>query len=223
MVTNYRPALFSSRESVLTCANCCAQVHGRLLQARLLLETNAPSATAAELALLADQTAAALAARLHFMRAGSGSEPRAPAAVSAEYLRTAAALFDVILKPRTPRVAAAVGQTDDTDASEASVAATEEVSAAPSASAEPQVPGVQTAASPAVASLADAVLEGCRALVTGGSETGKVASTDAADPMHCLFLKEAALLAFGPSVPSLLKQQPPSTEFSLAGNSQSLA
>ena len=77
------------------------QVHGRLLQARLLLENNAASTTAPELAELLQQTAQALVARKKLMRA----DCCIPAVIRTEYLRTAAALVDLLVKPAPPYAA----------------------------------------------------------------------------------------------------------------------
>ena len=77
------------------------QVHGRLLQARLLLENNAASTTAHELAELIQQIAEALVARRQLMRA----DCCIPAVIRTEYLRTAAALVDILVKPAPPYAA----------------------------------------------------------------------------------------------------------------------
>lgn len=77
------------------------QVHGRLLQARLLLEINAASTTACELAELIQQTAAALVACRQLMQA----DGRIPAVIRTEYLCTAAALVNLLVKPAPPYAA----------------------------------------------------------------------------------------------------------------------
>ena len=69
------------------------------------------------------------------------------------------------------------------------------------------VPSVPAVSGAAAVAFAGAIQEGCReAVVSGGSSTGG-AGTDAADPMRSLFLKQAALLYFGPALSCLLKQQ----------------
>lgn len=77
------------------------QVHGRLLQARLLLETNAASTTACELAELIQQTAAALVARRQLMQA----DGCIPAVIRTEYMCTVAALVNLLVKPAPPYAA----------------------------------------------------------------------------------------------------------------------
>ena len=169
-----------------------AQVHGSLLQARLLLETNAASATATERTDLIDKTAATMLARRQLMRAGAGI----PAAICTEFLRTAAALVDAILRPLPP-YAAPVSQIEGRKSGEA----WEDQAAA---AGRLQLPKDLPVSSPAVAAFAAAVLECCREAVVGSPGAS---GTDAADPMRSLFLKEAALLYFGPSLDAVLRRQ----------------
>ena len=169
-----------------------AQVHGSLLQARLLLETNAASATATERTDLIDKTAATMLARRQLMRAGAGI----PAVICTEFLRTAAALVDAILKPLPP-YAVSVSQIERRKTGEA----WEDQAAA---AGRLQLPEDLPVSSPAIAAFAAAVLECCREAVVSSPDAS---STDAADPMRSLYLKEAALLYFGPSLDAVLRRQ----------------
>ncbi|BDA45482.1 probable thyroid adenoma-associated protein homolog [Coccomyxa sp. Obi] len=189
----------------------CNQVHGRLLQARLLLETNAASTTACELAELIQQTAAALVARRQLMQADS----RIPAVIRTEFLCTAAALVNLLVKP-TPPYAAPMDEADSGDTARSWA----DDAAEPGRQPPPSVPPVSSSAAVA---FAGAVQECCReAVASGGSSPGGAAGTDAADPMRSLFLKHAALLYFGPALCSLLKQQH-AAETQSAGDSSSCA
>lgn len=67
--------------------------------------------------------------------------------------------------------------------------------------------GVPAMSGAAAVAFAGAVWDCCREAVVSGWSSQGGADTDAADPMRSLFLKQAALLFFGPALSSLLKQQ----------------
>ncbi len=199
------------------CMRLWRQVHGRLLQLRFLLEATSSSALLpAELAELLALAAEGLTRRAHLL-----GSCRA-AVVRAEYLRTASALAAALLLPQAADLAAACQPGNPAGAEDAPWPAADSRGDVCSqhGAADPAARAAATAealaSSPAFACFAAVLQQGCRQalrlpLRTGCGSTGSAevqnngaCSADAHNPMLSLFLKEAALLLFGPSLSRML-------------------
>jgi hypothetical protein len=158
---------------------------------RLLLETNTTSLTLAELVELVDGAAEALAARAWLAAACR------PAAIRGEYLRTAAALFDTVLRPLPPHIEAGAGQPDIEEGEDGAPAAGLDRPVASS--------GQLSVQSRAAGELAARVCTMCREAVLGEASAAQAAGTDALNPMQSLFLKAAAHLYFAGGLEAVVR------------------
>ena len=193
------------------------QVHGRLLQLRFLLEATSSALLPAELAALLALAAEGLTQRAHLL-----GSCRA-AVIRAEYLRAASALCATLLLPQAADLAAACQPGDPAGTEDApwhapdtSGGACAQHGAADPAAGAASATADAHASSPAFACFAKVLQQGCRRALRLPLRNGCASmgvpevensggcTPDADNPMLSLFLKEAALLLFGPSLSRML-------------------